>query len=793
MIKHYLKIAFRISKKAGSISLINILGLSIGLAICIIIFIYVRFEMSFDRYHENNEIIFRIEEESNLYSNGARRARCTYFIGKAVEEMDETEAFGRINNWRPATVRYEDVAYKEDKIYQVSPGIFRIFTFSVLEGDPFSGLSRPNTVVLNETVRHRYFNGEEVLGKLIMIDTNAFEVVGVVKDIPVNSNFQPALMLSESTRTAMSEMPEEMMLYGSSYYTYIKLKQNVDPETFDKKLRDLPELIASEVLKESGRSIKCFLDPVKDIHLNSDVIDDISAHGNRSFLYLISVIGILVLITACLNYMNLSTARFISRTKELGVRKTFGAGEKQLIMQFLGESLFIVFLAHFLAMAFVETGLLFINNIVQVRLKVPYTEPGFIVFIIMIIIFTGLAAGSYPAFRLSSVNPVSVIKGSVTPGKSGYSFRRMLVLCQFMISTFLIMATIIITRQLNYMKNSPLGFIKEQKLVFQLPEGKVTPVNYERVKSAFEENPSVTGTTISSSVPGRWMYGWRYWPTGEEKTNMHIINCMQADNDFIKLYGLEIIAGEPLDPNPGREGLGGIIINEATIREFGWNSPEEAMTKTFFARGERIRGVFRDYHFRGKNQEIGPMGFFLIGEDYRYITLVFRKNMVSEVLKEARRKYKELFSDAGEDFFFLDDDFNRQYEKEQTTGNLVMIFTVFAILIACMGLYGMTAYTLESKQHAYGIMKVNGASSERIIADILKEFMIWTALALVLVLPVIFYAGTKWLMQFPYRTGISIWVFVFAAVIMLTITLITISLEIFKIFRLNPAEIIRNE
>jgi len=366
-------------------------------------------------------------------------------------------------------------------------------------------------------------------------------------------------------------------------------------------------------------------------------------------------------------------------------------------------------------------------------------------------------------------------------------------LFQFMISTFLIMATIIITRQLNYMKNSPLGFIKEQKLVFQLPEGKVTPVNYERVKSAFEENPSVTGTTISSSVPGRWMYGWRFWPTGEEETNTHIINCMQADHDFITLYGLEIFTGEQFDPNLSSVGNEGIIINEATIREFGWNSPGEAMTKTFFEQRERIRGVVRDYHFRGKNQEIGPLGFFLISEDFRYITLVFRENMASEVLKEARRKYKELFPDAAEDYFFLDDDFNRQYEKEQTTGNLVMIFTVFAILIACLGLYGMTAYTLESKQHTYGIMKVNGASSERIIADILTEFMILTALALVLVSPVMYFAGTKWLMQFPYRTGISIWIFVLSAVIMVTITLITISLEIYKIFRLNPAEIIRNE
>jgi len=793
MIKHYLKIAFRISKKAGSISIINILGLSLGLSICIIIYIYVGFETSYDRYHKDNDRIFRIEEESNQHSNGARRARCTFFIGRAIEEMDETEAVGRITNWRPSTVRFEDIAYKEDKIYQVSADLFKIFTFNVLEGYPLTELARPNTIVLTETIKRRYFGNNKAIGKLIKVDTVLFEVVGIVKDIPANSHFQPDLMISYATRISTEEMPEELMMYGFSLYTYMKLKPNFDPSLFEKKIMSLSEQIAPEVLKESGEIINCFLDPVKDIHLNSEVIDDMTPHGNESFLYLIIAIGILVLATTCFNYMNLSTARFINRTKELGVRKTFGAGEKQLIIQFLGESLFIVFLAHFIAMALVETGLVFINNIIDVQLKVPYTDLHFILFLISIVIITGLVAGSYPAFMLSSVNPVSVIKGSVTPGKTSYSFRRVLVFCQSMISLFLIMATFIIIRQLNYMKNTPLGFIKEQKLIFQLPEGKVTPYNYERVRSTFEEIPSVTGTTISSSVPGRWMYGWQYWPTGEKAGNSHIINCMQADYDFIRLYGLNIIAGEPFDPVLSRRENSGIIINEATIKEFGWGSPEEALTKTFFEQGSRIRGVFKDYHFRGKNQEIGPLGFLLIGEDYRYITLVFRENMVQDILKEARKKYKLLFPDAAEDYFFLDDDFNRQYEKEQTTGTLVIIFTIFAILIACLGLYGMTLYTMNSKQHTYGIMKVNGASSRKIYLDVLKEFTVWISLSFILVFPAMYFAGTKWLMQFPYRTNLSIWIFLFSGMILLTTTFITISLETYKIFKLNPEDTIRNE
>jgi len=793
MIKHYLKIAFRISRKAGNISLVNILGLSIGLAVCIIIFIYVRFETSYDNFHKDKDRIFRVEEESNQHSNGARRALCTNFIGLALEKMDEVECVGRISGWRPSTVRYEDIAYKESNIVTISPEMFNIYSFTILEGNPLKEMARPNTAILTETTKNRYFGKKEALGKLIKVDTTFFEVVGVVKDIPSDSHLPGDLLLSYSSRISPEGMPEEGILYGFSLHTYIKLRPNVDPEIFDKKIRNLPDLVAGEVLKKSGEKLQCFLDPVKDIHLNSKSSENLKVPGNKSFLYLISAIGLLVLFTTCFNYMNLSTARFINRTKELGVRKTFGAGRRQLIVQFIGESFFIVFIAHFIAMALVETGLVFINDIVQVKLRVPYSDPGFFLFILSIIIFTGLVAGSYPAFMLSSVNPVLVIKGAKIPGKASNSLRKALVIAQFMISIFLIIATFIITRQLNYIKNTPLGFSKEQKLVFQLPEGKVGRENYERVKAAFTDNPSVTGTTISSSVPGRWMYGWQMWPTGEKAANTQIINCMQADYDFINLYGLEMIAGEPFDRKLSREENRGIIINEATIKAFGWNSAREALSKTLQDKRERIRGVFKDYHFKGKNQEIGPLGFFLISEDFRYITIVFRENKASDVLKHAREKFKELFPEAAEDYFFLDDDFDKQYDKEKTTTSLVMIFTIFAILIACLGLYGMTAYTLETKQHTYGIMKVNGASSLKIYTGIMKEFMIWIGLSFVVMTPLMYWAGTKWLMQFPYSTSLSVSIFIFSALILTAITVATVSLETYKIFRLNPVDTIRNE
>jgi putative ABC transport system permease protein len=793
MIRHYFRLAIRISRKAGNISLVNTLGLSIGLAICIIIFLYVRFETGYDNFHEDNDRIFRVEEESNQHSDRARRARCTYFIGIALEKMDETEAVGWINNWRPSTVRNGEVAFKESRIFTASPGIFKILKFNILEGDPEAEINRPNTVVITENIRRRYFGETQALGRVLVVDTAYFEVIGVIDEMPPNSHFHPDLILSSSTRASAEEFPEELMLYGYSLFTYIKLKPNVDPVVFDKKVRNIPELVAGEILKKNGEEIQCFLEPVDKIHLNSISDENIEAPGNKGFLYLISAIGILVLLTTCFNYMNLSTGRFVNRTKELGIRKAFGAGKRQLIFQFLGESMFVVVIAYFIAMALVETGLIFINNIIQVTLKVPYLDLNFSLFLISIIIFTGLVAGSYPAFMLSSVNPVKVLKGAKGPGRGGHTFRRVLVICQFMISILLIMATFMIFRQLNFMRNTPLGFTKEQKLIMQLPNGKVTSTNSERIKATFADDPSVIATTLSSSVPGRWMYGWQMWPTGEKSTNTQILNCMQADYDFIRLYGLELVAGEPFDPGLSRQENNGIIINEATVKLFGWNSPEEALSKTLSDRRERIRGVFRDYHFRGKNQMIGPMGFFNIEDDFRYITIVFRQNMASDVLKHTRNRFRELFPDSAEDYFFLDEDFERQYVKEQTTGTLVLIFTVFAIIIACLGLYGMTAHTLASKRHIYGIMKVNGASSQKIYFDIMREFLLWIGLAFSVVTPLMYWSGTKWLMQFPYRTTLSASVFLYSGLIIVTVTVITISLETLRVFRLNPVDTIRNE
>ena len=795
MLAHYLKIAFRITRKSGTISLLNIIGLSAGMAVCIIIFLYVRYELSFDRYHKDYRRIYRIEQQSNKEFNGARQATLTNFIGLAIEKMDEVEALGRIWETRSYTVRYGDNAYKEDNILSYDPGMFRIFSYEFTEGSSGNDFTRPNTAILTESMRRKYFGEKEAMGKLIRIDTAWAEIVGVIKDPPFNSHFRPDLILSrKNSFTGFDEMPEEVSLFGMHVFTYVKLRPNTLTDRFAARILNLPEKLEGERLKKNGEVITCYLDPLSDVHLNSEVVDDRQLTGNRSLVYLILMIGVLVLVTTCLNYMNLSTARFINRFREIGIRKTFGADKAQMVVQFMGESLFLVFIAYFLAMALVETGLIFINSLLNVNLDVKFSDPGLLAFTGAVVFLTGIVAGLYPVYMISFINPSMIEKEIRIPGRGGYNFRSAIVVAQFMISISLIIATLMISRQMDYLKNSSSGFVMEQKLVFQLPERKAGRKNFESIKQEFMKNPGVTGTTISSSVPGRWLYNWALWPTGKKATNSQIINCMQADFDYFRLYGLEMIGGEGFEPGSGPEDRNGVIINETAMKAFGWNNPDEAIKNTLMEpRGIKIRGVCKDFHFKGKNQKIGPFAFFYIEEDYRYITLVFKGNAVSKVLTEARITYGNLFPDAAEDYFFLDTDFEKQYEKEQTTYSLVLIFTIFAILIACLGLYGMTVYTLENKRHKYGIMKVNGASSAIIYSGILKEFLFRIGIAFVIVTPLLAIAGKKWLEQFPYRADLTIWIYIYAGLILAGITTITITLETYKIFRLNPADIIRDE
>jgi len=793
MFRNYFITAFRHLVRYRSVTAFNILGLSLGIAVCITIFIYVRFETSYDDYHPHVERLFRVEKISNIYNEIEKYASIPVYIGDEIQNYEEVEIMGRFGPWRSNVVRYEDIAFKEDGIFSASPDLFHILGIEVLKGDPAEEMERPMTVTLTETTAFKYFGTQPAVGEMIEIDTNRFEVVGIVKDFPHNTHARLNILFSEVSLRTMIDFPEEVR-QGSHRPTYVRLHTWVDPDDFEQRISKLAHKLKPDMLMQRGEDLECFLRPVEEIHLNANQLNwDTDPGGNKVFLYLVSVIGFLILLMTCFNYMNLSTAQYSTRSHEVGIRKTNGASRKRLVGQFLGESMMITLVSYITGMFLVELFLPFLNRMGGLALDIHYYDPALILFLLFIVIFIGVLAGSYPAFFLSSFSPVSAIKGIQGIQGKGDRVRKVLLIGQYTISIILIMATLIVFKQLLYMKNQSLGFNKESKLIIEFPENMVLPENYKEVKEEFRQHSGVKATCISSSVPGRWRYWWRIWPTGEEESKTRMMNCMQVDYDFISIYGLELVAGQAFDPALSDSTNQGWILNEAAVKGYGWNSPEEAISKTMGNYRSPIRGVFRDYHFKGLQNSIEPLGVFLMHEDFRYITLVFEVAALEDVVNYAEEKFKELFPEGVFDYFFLDEDFERQYVQEKWISKLVIIFTILGVLIASLGLIGMISFTLENMKQEIGIRKVNGARARHVYGLLVRSFSWNIGIAFALACPAAWFGGKAWLKDFAFQTSLSWWIFLTAGFLTWILAVIAISLQSLRAAKQSPLKSLRYE
>lgn len=793
MFKNCLLSAIRTLFRYRMFTILNILGLSIGIWVCVLIFIYVRFETSFDTYHPDYKRIYRIEKISSIYNTTEWYAAIPVYISDEISQYEEVEYLGRFGSWRPQVVQYEDRVYKEPEIFFADPALFNIFGIEVLEGNPAENLKQPFTIVLTQTTAYKYFGDQSGLGKLIMIDTNYFEVVGIVKDFPWNTHARLDLIFSYSSLNQLSEMPEEIRMQAH-LPTYVKLHPWVDVHKFGERIYDLAHELNPEMYEQSGDNMKCVLRPIKDIHLHAEQLKwEPDPGGNPVLIYLISIIGFLVLLITCFNFMNLSTAMYTSRSLEVGIRKIIGASRRNLVVQFIGESLGLVLISHIAGMFLVELTLPIVNKTVSLNLNLDYFDPAFLVFIIAILLLIGILSGSYPAFFLSSFQPISVIKGFFDKHQKGILMRRILVLGQYVISITLIMATMIVYKQLLFMKNSPYGFIKGNKLVIEFPDGQVTPENYQHIKDEFRNHPGIRAATISSSVPGRWLYYWRMWPSGEEVEKTRMVNCLQVDYDFIPVYGLELIAGQAFDPNLSDSANHGILLNEAALKVWDWETPEAALKKAIIDNSFPVTGVLKDYHFKGLQNPIEPLGMFLMDEDYRYITLVFEERAVKEVMKWTKARFEELFPDGVYDYFFLDEDFERQYMQEERISRLVFIFSLIGIIIASLGLIGMVSFSLENRRREIGLRKASGANVVSIYNLLLGSFSKQIMIAFIIACPIAWFGGKAWLEDFAYRTDLNWWIFIGAGLMAWLFAMITISFRSLKAASENPVKVLRYE
>ncbi len=791
MFKNYVITAFRNLRRHKGYSAINIIGLAIGMASCLLIYLYVWHELNYDTFHSNYDRIFRI---STQMKNGGI-AGCSENVADYLRaNCPEVECVFRIQNARPASVRVGDKMLQVENIKHADNDLLSIFHLPLLQGDGRDALVRPMTAVLTRTIADQLFGSGPAVGQTILIDTLRFEVTGVVENSPTNTHLKFGIITSWASFDAIHQEPFRRSWDGGFFCTYVRLANGVDESRFEYQIASLVEDHAGESLRQRGEQARLFLQPVADIHLHSNLRWEQEPPGNVTYVWVLALVGAMILLIAGLNFMNLATARATARAGEVGLRKVVGATRGQLVLQFLGEMVVTAGIALALALVIADLVLPAFNQLAgtQYGFRDMLVGPG-LPGMIGVVLIIGVLAGLYPALILSAFRPVRVLKGTATRGGGGVVFRRVIVAAQFVMAIVLVSGSLTVYSQIDFMKTRALGFDPEQKLVIEMPTNAVNGTSYRAVKSEFMGHTIVKGATFSSSVPGRWNYQWRTFPFGEEATNTHSVNWYQVDRDFPDEYGIDIIAGSPFGPDCNGAMCEGAIINEAAVATFGWSSPQEALTKKLWLEDRPIVGIAKNFHIRGLQTPVEPMGMFIMGDDFRYLTLRVDASDISAAVNVVRQKYAALFPDKPFSWFFLNQDFDKQYRAETRLGTIFGIFTALGIFVAALGLFGLASYSAQQRTKEIGIRKVLGATEGSLIGLLTQEIFIIVAVAALVACPVAYVAGSTWLEQFAFRTSVGWPTLLLAGVAAFIVAIVSVGYQALRAARANPVESLKYE
>ena len=800
MFTNYMKVAFRSIRKYKGYSFINIAGLAIGMTICVLIMLWVLDELSYDRFHDNADRIYRLCMDADL-GTPLRVPVTPTPVGPAlVEEFPEVINAVRIGRPGRVPVTIDERQFQEDDVGYADNSFFEIFSFPFISGDPKSALETANTVVITEEMADKYFGNDDPLGKILKIGGETdYTVTGVLENSPGNSHLRFNMLRSFETLISQNRQAMENWL-SVQYYNYVLLIENCDIQNLEEKFPTVIDQNMGPILNAIGGKLRLFLQPLTRIRLHSDFERDISSSGDIAYVYLFSGIALFVLLIACFNFINLATARSTTRAMEVGMRKTFGAVRRRLLGQFLGESIFYSLISMILACILLLLSLPFFNNLVDKELsfnilKMPWLLPG----LFSLALFVGLIAGSYPAFLLSSFQPVRVLKGSMKTGSSKSLFRSVLVVLQFIISITLIIGTLTIYNQIHYMKNTNLGFNKEQVLV--LPRMNDTMrQSYSFIQNELKNIPGVIDVTTSSMVPGRGIMKSVFFPEGFAEDQPQTMDYLIVDHHFLSTMGIEMTAGRNFSDKFATDTSESVIINETAARKFGW---EDAIGKRFISRpipgsdnqlaDQNVIGVVRDFHIASLRQQIEPLIIFYDLNFPRVISLRITPDNISQTMERLEEKWKEIDPNRPFNYIFLDETFDSQYRAEERVGNFALYFSLLAIFIGCLGLFGLSSFTAERRTKEIGIRKVLGASVSGIVRLLSKEFLLLVAIANLISWPIAYYAMNRWLENYAYRIGLGWGLFALAAILALFIALLTVSFQAIKAALANPVEAIKYE
>jgi putative ABC transport system permease protein len=797
MFKNYLRTALRNLARHRGYSLINITGFAAGLASCLVIFLFVRQELSYDRYHRDADRIFRIAQDIQTPESNRLFAAVSPMVCPTLRaDYPQVEKAARLIPVGSQLVRRGEKIFYEDRFMFADQEVFDILTIPFLRGAKEGALVRPRTLVLAEEMAAKYFGAEDPLGQSLSINGADFEITGVVADSPENTHVKVAMIASLSTLSGLKQMMTNW--YSTMFYTYLKVKPGVDMIRFEDAIKTLSDPYTQERLSTRGVKYSYFLQPIAGIHHDTRIAFGFEPAGNPLFVKIFAAVGLFILLIACLNFMNLSTARATNRAKEVGLRKVVGAKRGQLVGQFLGESLLVVFAALFAAGAAAAAALPLLNRLTGITLH--FTElfrPAVLLSLIAGAVLVGLTAGLYPALVLSSFRPASTLKGFFSRGSRGYALRSALVITQFTISVILIIGTLVMFNQYRFMKNQYLGFDKEQKLILPLKGGISVGKNHETVKRLFSEHASISGVTVSSSVPGRGNSSFSIQIADADNAMTQDMYHLYFDTGFIPEYGIGMEAGRPFRKDMETDKGGAFLINEAAVKAFGWGSAEEALGKRlrtgYGGRINPIIGVTKNFHYRGLQSEIEPLIMEYLPGMFRYITLSVNTQTLSETLDFAEARWRELFPGNPFESFFLDTDFERQYRADERSGRIFGMFTLLGLFIACLGLLGLASFAAETRVREIGIRKVLGASVPGIVVLLARQFARYVLLANLIAWPAAWFLMQGWLRSFAYRTEINVLVFVLTGFLVLAVAMLTVSFQSVRAAVANPADTLRHE
>ena len=801
MLKKNFRIAFRNMRKQKAFTFINIFGLAVGMACCLLILLWVQDELSYDRYHENADRIYRV---SRLWRNGD--GSISLHLGPVAptiapllkNDFPEIEHAVRLWSVGGLMMQYGNKQFQERNIFFAEEDLFKVFSFNMIKGDPNSALTDPGTIVITESMAERYFGSEDPMGKVLSLDAYGqnvdFKVTGLIEDMPHNSHFHAACFPSFKTYE-MFVGEEELKSWSSNNYpTYLLMEEGYHIRRLQQQLG---QFLERHYYEGSSEETELVLWPITSIHLHSHLDSELEANSDINNIYIFSAIAFFILVIACINFMNLSTAKSAGRAKEVGLRKVVGARRFDIVRQFLNESVIIAFCALVLGILMVLLALPAYNQFIGKQLTFGiFQNITLISGLLGITLFVGFVAGSYPALYLSSFRPVRVLNQIRLAKSKKITFRTILVIVQFSISIILIISVTVVNNQLSFMRNKKLGFDKEHvvtSFASQYMESHIPLVKQELLS-----NPNILKVSFSKRIPsgrladcaGARVLGGPF----EGEIDFRIANLL-VDHDYISTFGMELAAGRDFSMKMRTDSTEAFILNETAVRQIGWESPQEAIDQPFGygRRNGRIIGVVKDFHFESMHQPISPVVLHLSRHSLYRVAIRIRPENIPGTLAFFEEKCSTWWGEYPFEYSFLDERFDQLYQSEEKLHQIFNIFSFLSVLIACLGLFGLASYDTEQRIKEIGIRKVLGASVTGIVGQLSAGFLKWVLIANVIAWPVAYVFMNHWLQSFAYRTSLTPIVFILSGVLALVIALATVAYHALKAALCNPVEALRYE